>query len=169
MSEESRIPTPEEWVRCFRSTYKKELDRDGGYLDQAFRRAKTRRKLSSEKRYFLSGESPEWTALVSILLAQAARRLGFRQEWEWAAGRKKRRRIDLVWRPRTRDTPISVLIEHESQWGNERATRRLWVRSPMIDTLALRVLITYTETQGPTHRTRDWPTVREEVLSGIGS
>lgn len=165
----SQIPTPEEWFRNFADIYRTELATDGGYLDHAFRRAKVRKRLGTSEAYFRSGESPEWTALMSVLLAQAAKRMGFRQEWEWLIGRKRKRRIDLVWHPRSQNGPIQVLIEHESQWHDARAAQRLFVRSPEIAPGALRVLLTYGETSSRPIRPRDWAVMRKEILVGLGS
>lgn len=167
--DEMAIPNPDEWFRMFVSAYDKELKRGRGDLNHAYRRAKVRRHLGTERRYFDSGESPEWTSVLSVLLARLAKQVGFRQEWEWTVGRKRRRRIDLVWHPATRDGPICVLIEHESQWRNESAARRLWARSEKIAPHALRVLITYPETIHKPRTPRDWPVIRKEVLVGLGS
>jgi hypothetical protein len=163
------IPTPEEWFGSFAAAYTRELRTRNSDLNQTLQRERVRRKLGTAETYYSSGESPEWTSIMSVFLARLAKRLGFRQEWEWVVGKKRRRRIDLVWYPPERTGPIGVLIEHESQWANRLATRRLWSRSRNVAPDVLRVLITYLDTIYRPRSPRTWSVVRSEIIKGLGS
>lgn len=71
--------------------------------------------------------------------------------------------------PRSDVNSIEVLIEHENQWADKLATRRLWKKSGKVAPDALRILITYTDTTHHLRHPRNWSVIRDAVLAGLGS